>query len=396
MLSFPKNVFILSLASFLNDIGGETVKRTLSLFLANVLGVKTSIIGLVEGISDSTGTLFQTFSGYFSDKSRKRKPFVVLGYFLAIFGRLNLFWANSWGQVLFFRFLDRTGKGINNAPRDALISASSNEKNRGRNFGFHRMMDNAGALAGLLIASLVVYLSQKGSVTLTRPTFHWVVLLAIIPGIAALSLLIFFVTDTQGDKEKPFKFSFKGLSSSYKYFLFLSLIFTLGNSSDAFLILKMQKLGLPLFEILLSVAAFSFMATVLSLPAGNLSDKIGRKKLLLFGWLVYAAVYFGFGWFDKLWQVMALYITYGAFYGLTEGVAKAYITDLIPQEKRGTAFGIYNTVIGLTLMPASLIGGYLWQIFSPSTTFYFGGSLAILSSVGLLLSRLIKRNEMIK
>lgn len=379
------------MASFLNDIGGETVKRTLSLFLANVLGVKTSIIGLVEGISDSTGTIFQTFSGYFSDKSRKRKPFVVLGYFLAIFGRLNLFWANSWGQVLFFRFLDRTGKGINNAPRDALISASSNEKNRGRNFGFHRMMDNAGALVGLLIASLVVYLSQKGGVVLTRQTFHWIIILAIIPSLVALTLLTFLVTDKQGENLKPFKFSFRDLPKSYKFFLLLSFLFTLGNSSDAFLILKMQKLGLPLFGILLSIAAFSLTASIISWPAGNLSDKIGRKKLLLFGWLVYAAVYFGFGGFNKLWQVMALYITYGAFYGLTEGVAKAYITDLIPQEKRGTAFGIYNTVIGLTLMPASLIGGYLWQIFSPSTTFYFGGSLAIMASVGLLLPRLLKR-----
>jgi len=390
MFGFSRNVFILSLASFLNDIGGETIKKTLSLFLYNVLGVKTSIVGLVEGISESTETIFQTFSGYLSDKLKKRKPFVTFGYFLTLFGRLNLFWVNSWAQVLFFRFLDRAGKGINRAPRDALISESTEDGKRGRSFGFHRMMDNAGSFIGLLIAAAVVYLSQKGGVLITKETFRLIVLLAVAPGIIAFLLLAFFVAEkTDEENKRPFSFKFADLPFRYKYFLFLSFLFALGNSSDAFLILKTQKLGMPLFGILLVIAGFSFLASILSLPAGNLSDKFGRKKVLLLGWLAYAVIYFNFALATKLWQVVILFISYGIYYGLTEGVAKAYITDLIPQEKRATAFGIYNTVVGLTLIPASVIAGYLWQIFSPAAAFYFGGILALLASIGLIIPKFI-------
>lgn len=282
-------------------------------------------------------------------------------------------------------------KAFNNAPRDALISDSTEDGKKGRSFGFHRMMDNAGAVVGLIIAAIIVLLSQKGSVLLTKETFRLIVLLAVIPGVIAFLLLVFFVSEKiDGGSKASFKFKFSDLPWQYKYFLFLSFLFTLGNSSDAFLILKTQKLGMPLYGVLLTIAAFSFLASLISIPAGTTSDRFGRKKILLLGWFSYALIYFAFGMATQLWQVVTLFVGYGIYYGLTEGVAKAYISDLIPQEKRATAFGIYYTVVGLTLIPASFIAGYLWQIFSPSTAFYFGGFLALISSIGLVLPRLLK------
>lgn len=385
IFGFPINVFILSFLSFLNDIGGQTIKYAIPLFLTNALGVKPAVIGLVEGIGDSTPQLFQPISGWITDKLKKRKKTVVLGQILRS-SMLFLFFANSWFGVLFVRFLDRSGKGIQGAPRDALISLSAEKGTQGKAFGLSRMMDNAGAVVGLFGAAVITLLVKSQSTGLSRPAFHLIVLLAVVPSIIAVILIALFVKDTKevkGASKVEIKPDAK-LGKKFYFFLLATFIFTLGNSSDVFLILRTQKLGMSLPSIFLLLAGFSFIASVLSLPMGILSDKIGRKKSIIFGWLVYAFVYIGFANATSIPFVIILFLIYGFYYGFSEGVAKAYVSDIIPPDKKGTAFGIYNMVVGTTLFLASLTAGTLWQVFSPQVAFYFGGTLAIIATLGFI------------
>lgn len=380
IFSFPPNVFILSVVSFLNDIGGETIKRAIPLYLSNILGVKTTIIGLIEGVAEATPQLLQPVSGYLSDRMHRRKPLVVVGQILRS-TMLVLFWATTWPQVLLLRFLDRSGKGIGNAPRDALVADSTSGNHEGRSFGLNRAMDDAGSVVGMIIASILV----GSAIILTRVTFQRIVLLAVIPLIVSLMLLLFFLRDIpDGRKEEKLVFH-DAFGKKFYHFLSLSFLFTLGNSSDAFLILKAQTLGFSLSQIFLLLAALNLTASLTGYPLANLSDKVGRKRLLVVGWFVYAFVYFIFGrTFDQVLLIGAV-LFYGLYYGLTQGAAKALVADVVPAARRGTAYGIYNMVVGITLFPASLIAGYLWQTFAPATAFYFGSTMALVSAIGLLL-----------
>lgn len=384
ILSFPRNVFILSAVSFLNDIGGETIKRTIPLFLTNVLGVKTGIVGLVEGVGEATPQIFQPISGWLSDKTKKRKPLLLFGQILRS-SMIILFWVTSWWQVLLVRFLDRSGKGVTGAPRDALLAASSEDGTRGRSFGLNRMFDNAGAVIGLTLAGLIVILTQKGGLALEAETFSRIVLLAVIPLALALFLIFFFVKDEGESKKEGFSVSFKNqLSPGFYRFLTFSFLFTLGNSSDGFLILRAQTVGVSLAAIFFLLAFLNLSASLVSLPAGNLSDRVGRKKLLFWGWMLYSLTYLGFGVAKFPGHVLGLFLLYGIYIGLTEGVARAFVSDMVEPERRGTAFGIYNLVVGGTLFPASLLAGFLWQTISPAAPFYFGGILAFLAALGLI------------
>lgn len=390
IFGFPVNVFVLSFISFLNDIGGQTIKYAIPLFLTNTLGVKTSVIGLVEGIGDATPQLFQPLSGWITDKLKRRKKTVVLGQIFRS-SILFLFFANSWLQVLFIRFLDRSGKGVQGAPRDALISLSAEKGAQGKAFGLSRTMDNAGAVVGLTLAGLITMFASSQTLSLTKPVFHLIVLLAVLPAIIAVILIALFVHDTKTIKENVNKdIKPESLGKKYFVFLFITFIFTLGNSSDAFLILRTQNLGMPLPAIFFLLAAFSLVASLLSLPMGIISDKIGRKKSIIFGWLLYALVYFGFARINSLNGIIVLFLLYGVYYGFSEGVAKAYVADIVPAEKKGTAFGIYNMVSGLTLFLASLTAGTLWQVFSPSVAFYFGGSLAVVAALIFMITSRVK------
>ncbi|MBI3379328.1 MFS transporter [Candidatus Gottesmanbacteria bacterium] len=384
IFGFPQNVFILSFVSFLNDIGGQTIKYAIPLFLTNALGVKTSIVGLVEGIGESTPTLFQPISGFLSDKLQKRKPLVLTGQiFRSVL--VLLFFATSWWLVLLVRFFDRTGKGIQVAPRDALLSASAGEKTQGKAFGLSRAMDNGGAVVGLTLAAVITIFAGKGIISLNRDIFQSIVLLAVIPAFISIFLILFFVSDVEGSLKKTKLNLSENIGRKFYIFLFIMFLFTLGNSSDAFLILKAQKVGLNISSIFFLLALFSLTASLINIPAGVLSDKIGRKKTLVAGILIYSLVYFGFARSNQISEIIALFLFYGVYCGLTEGVAKAYVADIVPSHKKGTAFGLYNLVIGGTLLPASLIAGFLWQTFSPAASFYFGGILAIVATVGFYL-----------
>lgn len=384
ILGFPQNVFVLSFVSFLNDVGGQTIKYAIPLFLTNALGVKTSIVGLIEGIGESTPTLLQPLSGYLSDKVQKRKPFIFAGQ-IARSSLIFLYFASSWWLILLIRFFDRTGKGIQAAPRDALLSTSTDAKNQGRSFGLSRALDNAGALVGLSLAGLITIFIGQGVFSMDKPTFQSISLLAIIPAIISTLLILFFVSDVKSTTKKTVLNLSENFGKRFYLFLAIMFIFTLGNSSDAFLILKAQRVGMSIPLIFFLLAAFSLTASLINIPAGIISDRIGRKKTLVAGWLIYALVYFGFAQASSTTTVITLFLFYGVYYGLTEGVAKAYVADIVPQNKKGTAFGFYNLVIGGTLLPASLIAGFLWQAFSPSISFYFGGVLALVATIGFVL-----------
>jgi len=380
--SLPRNVWAVSLTSFFMDISSEMVINILPLFLSNVLGVKTDIIGLIEGVAEATASLLKVFSGWLSDRLRARKWLAVAGYAFSAISKPFFYFANSWGAVAGVRWADRVGKGIRTAPRDALVADSIDERHRGLAFGFHRAADTGGAVAGLLIALGVVWLAQAGNMELSRPTFQTVVLISLVPALLAVLSLAIGAQDVPVTKEREMpRFAFRSLGRRFCIFMLIVGLFDLGNSSDAFLILRAQERGLSVIGVLGMLVTFNVVYALVSTPAGSLSDRIGRRRLIIGGWLVYAAIYLGFALAGTGWHVWALYAIYGVYYGLAYGTAKAMVADIVPEELRGTAYGTYNAVLGILDFPASLIAGLLWRYLAPSAPFYFGGVLALAAAV---------------
>ncbi len=384
----PRNVWAVSLTSFFMDVSSEMVINILPLFLANVLGVKTSLIGVIEGIAEATASLLKLFSGWLSDKLGSRKWIAVAGYGISAISKPFFLLTNTWATIAGARWADRIGKGVRTAPRDALVADSIDPKNRGLAFGFQRAADTAGAMLGLLIAILVVWLVQKSSQTLNLSTFRTVVWISLIPAVLAVLSIAIGTREVavKGKAAMP-KFAFRSLGKPFVVFMVIVSIFDLGNSSDAFLVLRAQERGLSVLGILAMLAAFNLVYTVVSLPAGSLSDRVDRKKLIIGGWIVYGLIYLGFAFAQTALHVVVLYILYGLYYGLAFGTTKAMVADLVPQQLRGTAYGTYNAVLGILDFPASLIAGLLWQGagtwqgFGPSAPFFFGGVLALIAAV---------------
>ena len=386
--TLPRNVWAASLTSFFMDVSSEMVINILPLFLSNVLGVKTNIIGLIEGIAEATASLLKVFSGWLSDKLRARKWLAVAGYGLSTFAKPFFYFANSWGMVAGVRWADRVGKGVRTAPRDALVADSIDDRHRGLAFGFHRAADTGGALLGLLIALLVVWLTQSSSQELGRGTFQTVVLISLIPAVLAVLALAIGAQDVAvKEKRQPPRITFKGLGKPFLVFMVIVGIFDLGNSSDAFLVLRAQERGLNVLGVLGMLATFNLIYTLVSTPAGSLSDRVGRRRIIVGGWLVYALIYLGFALAGTGWHVWVLYGLYGVYYGLAYGTTKAMVADIVAPELWGTAYGTYNAVLGILDFPASLIAGLLWdgvgrwRGFGPSAPFFFGGALALIAAV---------------
>ena len=370
-----KNVFVLGLVSFFNDVASEMIYPIVPIFLTSVLGAPVAVVGLIEGIAESTASILKAVSGWLSDKFRKRKPFVIVGYSFSAISKIILSLAYSWPFVLFARFIDRFGKGTRTSARDALIAENSDNSARGRSFGFHRALDTLGAVVGPLIALLAIHFLDNN--------FRLIFFLAFIPACIAILLLIIFVKEKRGEEKFPpaFNFSWRNLDSSFKIFLLISFIFALGNSSDAFLILRAQNLGLTTALVMLTYILFNFTYAIFSMPAGIISDKIGPKKVLLTGFLLFSAIYLFFGLTNVSFLLWFLFPLYGIYMALTEGIGKAYISNLVPQEKVGTAFGIYQTTIGLCTFFSSLIAGLLWTYIGVSAPFIFGSVMAIISAL---------------
>ncbi|MCU0507708.1 MAG: MFS transporter [Anaerolineae bacterium] len=392
--SLPRNVWAVSITSFLMDISSEMVINLLPLFLAGVLGASTAVIGLIEGVAEAVASLLKLFSGWFSDKVGGRKWLAVVGYGISALAKPFFYFAGSPAAVAVARWSDRVGKGIRTAPRDALVADSVTEKQRGLAFGFHRAADTAGAMLGLIIALAIVLLMQRGQVSLGAGTFRAIVLVSLIPAILAVIALAVLAKETivKGQRAAP-RFAFRSLGRQFVIFMLIVGLFDLGNSSDAFLVLRAQERGLSVAGIIAMLITFNLIYTLVSTPAGSLSDRIGRRRVIIGGWLVYALIYLGFGLAQTAWQVWAFYALYGLYYGLAYGTAKALVADIVPAAVRGTAYGTYNAVLGILDFPASVIAGVLWQGafgwpgLGPSAPFIWGGSLALLAAVLMALWR---------
>lgn len=396
IIGVSRNVFFLGWVSLFTDMSSEMIFNVLPLFLLNVLKVGTPIIGLIEGIAEGTASLFKLVSGWLSDRLGRRKSLTVFGYSLSTLSKPFLYIASSWAVVLAVRFADRVGKGVRDAPRDALVADSTADNERGRSFGFHRAMDTAGAVLGIALAALIVYLVEREGLQLTWHAFRALVLSGIGPAVLAVLILLFFVREkkkgaqrkpgepatAQPVREAPAKTT---LDRRFKLFLLIMVLFTLGNSSDAFLILRAQNLGFSVFWVLILFVAFNLVYALAATPAGVISDKLGRRGVIVAGWAIYALSYLGLGLVSAKWEVWLLFALYGLYYGISEGVTRAFVSDLVPVEKRGTAYGWYHAAVGISLLPASVIAGLLWQYISPAVTFYFGAGMAGVAMLGLLL-----------
>ena len=383
----PRNVWAVSLTSFFMDVSSEMVINLLPLFLANVLGIKTNLIGVIEGVAEATASVLKLFSGWLSDQLHARKGLAVLGYGLSALAKPFFYIAASWEAIAGVRWIDRVGKGLRTAPRDALVADSISPDQRGFAFGFHRAADTLGAMSGILIAILIVWLAQSNSALLGESTFRTIVLVSIVPAVLAVIALLLIAKEVPITSQRAApKFAFRALGKPFMIFIAIVGVFTLGNSSDAFLALRAQERGLDVLGVLGMLATFNLVYALVSTPAGRLSDRIGRRKVIVAGWLIYAAIYLGFAVAQAAWQVWALYAIYGAFYGLAYSTANALIADLVPSDLRGTAYGTYNAVIGLLAFPASVIAGVLWQGvgawsgFGPSAPFVFGGGMALIAA----------------
>ncbi len=375
-----RNVFFLGLVSFFTDTSSEMIRPLLPIFLSSVLGVNKAFIGLIEGIAESTASILKLFSGWISDRIGRRKALVLVGYSFSAVSKPFFAAATSGWHVLLVRFADRVGKGIRTSPRDAIIADSTSEEERGRSFGFHRSLDSAGAIAGPLLAFIIL--------PALKNNLRLVFLASFVPALLAVLIIIFFVRERRppgGGIPRSLALSLRSMPGSFKVFIAIAVIFTLGNSSDAFLILRAQDVGVTtkLIPILWLVfnAVYSFSAA----PSGVLSDRIGRRRIIIYGLLIYSLTYFGFAFAGAPLHIWGLFAIYGIYYGFADGAFRAYVADLVPSELRATAYGVYHTAVGITAFPASVVMGILWQAVGATAAFSFGAILALAAAFSMAL-----------
>ena len=388
--NLPGNVFALSLVSLLNDTSSEIIYPLLPAFLALTLGASPFAIGLIEGFAESVAALLKLFSGYLSDKFDNRKLPVFIGYALACVTRPFLAFVGTWQQVLAVRVTDRVGKGIRGTPRDALLADSVPPEKRGLAFGFNRAADHLGAVLGPVCAFILLYFLASDPQNPNARDYQQVFLFASIPVALGLFVIVFFVREKPHDAPRvsgaitPIRLSLKEFDPNFKRFLCVVAVFTLSNSTDAFLLLRAEKAGIapPLLPLLWM--ALHLSKVLFSLIGGDLSDRIGRKTMIIAGWIVYALVYAGFAFVDAAWQAWVLFVIYGIYFGLTEGVEKALVADLVSPEKRGTAYGFYNLAFSITVLPASILFGLFWDRLGAPTAFLISASISLCAAVLLL------------
>lgn len=376
---FGRYVFVAELVSFFMDVSSEMIYPLVPLYLASVLGVNKSVIGLIEGIAESTASLLKVFSGWFSDRIGNRKWLMVAGYGISTLSRPIIALAANWHHVMGSRFMDRFGKGIRTAPRDAIIAESSERTHLARAFSLHRSLDTMGAVAGPALAFFFLGLFASN--------YRWVFWLSMIPGVIAVLLIILFISEKKASlpkAERP-RLTLKHFDWRFKSFVAIATLFAIGNSSDVFLLLRAQQIGIPIIMIPVVYLVFNLVYSLSAIPAGIAADRFGSKRVILLGFILFAVLYYGFAVAKDTTAIWGLFAFYGLFMGLMEGIQKAFIATIIPQDFKATAFGVYNTAVGLAMFPASLIGGWLWDHISPSATFYFGAITAILSAMLFIL-----------
>lgn len=389
-----RNVRILALASFFQDVGSESPNILLPLFLLNVVGAGTAAVGLIEGVAESTATLTKLASGWLSDRLDQRKPLVVLGYALSTATRPWFAAIGSWPPALLIRFGDRVAKGIRTSPRDALLADSAPPRAQGKAFGLNRAMDSFGSFVSLAGAFVLILVLQGNALRMQPATFRWLAAISVVPGILAVLTVALFVREIRASRQRddaavptiePRSLTRLKADTDERFYVYLGAIalFTLGNSSDAFLVLRMQGLGLTLLEIAAVMIPFNLLYAGGSYAAGVLSDRFGRRLLLVLGWLIFAAVYLAYALGPSAVIAAGLFVAYGLYYAATQGVGRALVADMVASRSRATAYGLYYGVLGIATLPASVLAGILWQAITPRAPFVVGAVLAALASVGL-------------
>jgi MFS family permease len=373
VLGLEWNIFFTGITSFLTDTTTKMIYAIMPLFLLS-LGASKTELSLIEGIAESTASVLKALSGWWSDKIGRNKPFMVVGYAITAVLSPLFSMVTSPLQVLIIRFTERVGKGIRTAPRDSLIAGSSNEGSKGKSFGFHKAMDNSGAIVGPLLAFAVL--------AVFHGDYRKIFLFSVVPGILGLLVLIFFIREAKKSKvELPEKITFKDFPIKYYIFLIIAFVFTLGNSTDALLLVKASDVGIQALFIPIVYMIFNSVSVIFAVPAGILSDRFGRERLIIFGYLLYSIIYFGFGRTNDKVVVILLFALYGIYSAATDGVQKALVSDLIDKNKMGTGLGIYNSLIGITLLPASIIAGVLYDKVDNRAPFYFGSAMALAAAI---------------
>jgi MFS family permease len=388
IFGIEKNAFFTGLTSFFTDTSTKMVYSVMPLFLLSIGASKTTI-SLIEGIAESTASLLKAISGYWSDKIGKNKPFMIIGYGITAIITPLYALARIPIQILFFRFFERVGKGLRAAPRDSLISGSIKKNEAGKTFGFQKAMDNSGAIVGPLIAFLLLSISPLN--------YSYIFLLATIPAILGVLTIIIFIKEAKAEKKTTNKISLKQLPKKFYFFLIIIFVFTLGNSADALLLVKTSETGIDKSYIPFVYMIFNTVSVLLAIPIGKLSDRIGREKLIILGFLVYAIVYYFFGKFNSINVFIFLFMLYGLYSALTDGSQKAMISDIVSKDLKGTGFGIYHAVLGITLLPASLIAGLLYDRVNSNAPFYFGSVMALIATILMIIFTILdKRKREIK
>jgi len=373
-----RNIFIMGLVSLFTDLSSQMVFPLIPLFLTTVLGCGAYVVGIVEGAAETTASLLKVVSGYWSDKINKRKPFILFGYSMSSITKPLFALANIWTFVLFLRVIERIGKGIRTAPRDALVAESCDESVRGKAFGFHRAADGIGSILGAVLALLLL------------PVWGYrnIFLFALVPGVISVFIILFIqeknASAKQETKEVSVKLSLKELPVNLRFFIIVSSVFAVGHFGYAFLLLRAKNIGLADNTAILLYVVFYIVYSICVIPLGIVSDKVGRKPVLMAGYVLFGITSFGLLVTSGFYGILLFFISYGIFYAMIDGTQRAFVVDLAPQHLKGTSLGVFHTAIGLVALPGGYIAGLLWDKVSPEATFAYGFTLAIISAVLLI------------
>ena len=372
-----RNVIFLGLVSFFADISSEMVYPLIPLYLTAAFGATPVLVGIIEGIAESVASLLKVFSGYISDKYNRKKPLAFLGYASGLFYKLALLFAGSWGGILGARVIDRFGKGIRTAPRDVMVSESADKAQMGKAFGVHKALDMAGSAIGILLAFVLLKRIGEGA-------YKTIFAISILPVLLALAMFVFIKEKREVREIRPREHFWKNiqkLNGNLKLYILVAFLFTLGNSSNTFLLLKANDIGFSSTDVILLYFVYNLVSAVLAIPFGKRSDRVGRKRILIVGYITFAAVYLGFAVITSKWLLVGAFVLYGFYTAMVAGVERAFIAEIAPAELKGTMLGLHSTLVGIALLPASVIAGALWTTVGSFAPFAFGALLSLIAAL---------------